>query len=125
MKKICFIFIALVFCLVTLTILNCPVSTPIIDEEKEQTSSYSASSIANTEPLANDVKIIFLHHSTGGVSSWFTTYNTANTLNYQITQRAYPSGDPYPWDNYPYDSGISGSTIMAIHNICRKILLNY
>lgn len=53
--------------------------------------------------------VIFLHHSTGGnvfyegnVSGWFSTYNSAHSTNYQITERAYPN-DPYPWENYPYD----------------------
>jgi hypothetical protein len=54
-------------------------------------------------------KIIFLHHSTGGViwgggvANWFTTYNTAHSTAYQITERAYPASSPYGWNNYPYD----------------------
>ncbi len=53
--------------------------------------------------------IIFLHHSTGGnvwnggVTGWFTQYNRDKGKNYRITERAYPSGSPYPWNNYPYD----------------------
>ena len=54
-------------------------------------------------------RIIFLHHSTGeviwnsGVSEWFTKHNKANGTRYSIEERAFPSGDPYPWNNYPYD----------------------
>lgn len=60
-------------------------------------------------PMGKDVKIIFLHHSTGeciwngGVQDWFTNYNSSHGTNHQISQRAFPSGDPYPWENYPYD----------------------
>ncbi len=54
------------------------------------------------------VRILFLHHSTGGViwdggvAQWFDEYNAAHGTNYQIEERAYPD-DPYPWANYPYD----------------------
>jgi len=54
------------------------------------------------------VRVIFLHHSTGGViweggvSSWFEDYNARNETNYLIAERAYPT-DGYPWSNYPYD----------------------
>lgn len=50
-----------------------------------------------------------MHHSTGGViwdggvPEWFSTYNAAHSTSYQIAERAYPSGSPYPWNNYPYD----------------------
>ena len=62
------------------------------------------------EPIQteSDVKIIFLHHSTGGciweggVEEWFENYNDAEEVNYQITAREYPAND-YPWENYPYD----------------------
>jgi len=109
MRKIFIFFILSTFCLISLIILNCQANNPIIDDENGQTSSYSASSFANTEPLADDVKIIFLHHSTGGniwgggVSGWFTTYNTTSSKSYQITERAYPKSTPYGWNNYPYD----------------------
>jgi hypothetical protein len=54
------------------------------------------------------VRIIFLHHSTGGViwdggvAGWFDDYNATNGTHYVVTERAYP-GDGYPWSNYPYD----------------------
>ncbi|MEF3692212.1 MAG: hypothetical protein V3574_04140 [Candidatus Moraniibacteriota bacterium] len=56
-----------------------------------------------------DEKIIFLHHSTGsgvysggGVPGWFSSYNSNNLTQYQISERSYPT-TPYPWNNYPYD----------------------
>ena len=63
----------------------------------------------NQFPLGMNVSIIYLHHSTGGViwggnvAGIIGAYNASNSVNYQITERAYPSGDPYPWNNYPYD----------------------
>ncbi len=56
-------------------------------------------------------KILFLHHSTGevvyyggiGVESWIQNYNALHGTGYTIRDRYFPSGDPYPWDNYPYD----------------------
>ncbi len=56
-----------------------------------------------------EVKTIFLHHSTGnniwngGVSGWFDGFNADSTTQYLISKRAYPSGSPYSWNNYPYD----------------------
>ncbi len=58
---------------------------------------------------AEDAKIIFLHHSTGGniwqggVSAWFQQYNTDNGTNHQITEQSFPKSSPYGWNNYPYD----------------------
>jgi hypothetical protein len=53
--------------------------------------------------------VIFLHHSTGAgvynegnVAGWIANYNSLNSTNYQITERAFPD-TPYPWENYPYD----------------------
>ncbi|MBN2289157.1 MAG: hypothetical protein JXQ83_07475 [Candidatus Glassbacteria bacterium] len=52
---------------------------------------------------------MFLHHSTGnniwkgGVPQWFENYNSGNGTDYRVEERAYPSGEPYPWKNYPYD----------------------
>lgn len=60
-------------------------------------------------PLPATTKIIFLHHSTGeviwngGVPDWFAAWNKAHGTRYTIEERAFPSGDPYPWNNYPYD----------------------
>ena len=61
------------------------------------------------DAMAGTVNVIYLHHSTGGViwgggvSDALATYTSAHSKDYQITERAYPSGNPYPWDNYPYD----------------------
>lgn len=61
-----------------------------------------------TDPTG-DVKIIFLHHSTGqciwngGVPSWFTQYNSDNSTDYYINEQAFPKSSPYGWNNYPYD----------------------
>lgn len=56
-----------------------------------------------------DMKVIFLHHSTGeviwkgGMPEWFEGYNAENSTGYQIEERCFPKGSPYPWNNYPYD----------------------
>lgn len=72
-----------------------------------------------------DYKILFLHHSTGmtvwkgstgkyekikkflgveyDVPEWFDDYNRENGSHYSIEERSFPKGEPYPWNNYPYD----------------------
>lgn len=69
----------------------------------------SLSGLAKDSLAATDDSIIFLHHSTGGavysgggVSSWFSTYNSTHSTSYSITERSYPT-TPYAWNNYPYD----------------------
>jgi len=59
-------------------------------------------------PPGNTVRIIFLHHSTGGVI-WdggipqaLASYNASHATQYSITNQTYPDA-PYPWENYPYD----------------------
>ena len=60
------------------------------------------------DPWPEDSRIIYLHHSTGGViwgggvAEGVETYNTENGTSYSIEERSYPN-DPYPWNNYPYD----------------------
>lgn len=60
------------------------------------------------EAAGGGTRIIFLHHSTGGViwnggvPGWIGDYNAAQGTDYRIEERAYP-GDGYPWQNYPYD----------------------
>jgi hypothetical protein len=55
------------------------------------------------------VKIIFLHHSTGGViwsagvREWFDACNQKNGTRYDIVEQAFPKQSPYGWNNYPYD----------------------
>lgn len=39
----------------------------------------------------------------GGVADALGAYNTAHATDYRISERAFPSGSPYPWENYPYD----------------------
>lgn len=64
-----------------------------------------------------DVKILFLHHSTGAVI-WngkssnskkadlpllLHEFNDLNKTNYQIKEQVFPKAKPYGWKNYPYD----------------------
>jgi hypothetical protein len=59
--------------------------------------------------MGSNAKIIFLHHSTGGViwgggvENWVSAYNAAHSKSYQIVERAFPASSPYGWNNYPYD----------------------
>lgn len=76
--------------------------------------------------IQKDYKIIFLHHSIGRVifnagrqgnpfverffpstknyiSQWLTDYNRINGTNYTFTAQSFPKGNPYGWNNYPYD----------------------
>jgi hypothetical protein len=62
-----------------------------------------------TLSMAQDEKIIFLHHSTGGmvyskgsVAKTFAEYNKQHGTNISISERNFPN-KPYPWENYPYD----------------------
>jgi hypothetical protein len=55
-------------------------------------------------------KVVFLHHSTGGVvwnagvPAWFDAYNAAHGTGYVVTEQLYPStAGGYPYANYPYD----------------------
>lgn len=64
---------------------------------------------SNQQDMGKDVKIMFLHHSTGGhiwkggVSEWFKDYNTDNKTNYNISETNFPTQAGYGWKNYPYD----------------------
>ncbi len=60
-------------------------------------------------PMPDDVSVIYLHHSTGGVI-WgggvpeaLSSYVSTSGKAYQITDRGYPAESPYGWSNYPYD----------------------
>jgi hypothetical protein len=72
-------------------------------------ASRVAAASKDQASLPADTRIIYLHHSTGeviwngGVPDWFAGYNKAHGTRYAIEERAFPSGDPYPWENYPYD----------------------
>jgi hypothetical protein len=54
-------------------------------------------------------RILFLHHSTGGViweggvSQWIERWNEEHGTSHRITQREFPKAEPYGWCNYPYD----------------------
>ncbi len=68
-----------------------------------------------------DLRIIFLHHSTGNlvwdgdlhnnkvkssmsqVPRMLKEYNQYKGLKISIEERIFPKGKPYPWKNYPYD----------------------
>lgn len=58
---------------------------------------------------AQNEKIVFLHHSTGGliyekggIPKLMEEYNSHNGTNYTIVEHEFPN-KPYPWRNYPYD----------------------
>lgn len=59
--------------------------------------------------IAQEAKIIFLHHSTGGmiyddghVEDSINAYNSRYGTNYTTKSKNYPY-KPYEWKNYPYD----------------------
>ena len=61
-------------------------------------------------PMKGPVRIVFLHHSTGGkvweggVPEALAAYNAAHGTRYQIVPLVYPdTSGGYPWANYPYD----------------------
>jgi len=63
----------------------------------------------NAEPMSSSAKVIYLHHSTGGViwdggvDTAIANYNTNHGTKYSITQMEFPKSSPYGWNNYPYD----------------------
>ncbi|OED09389.1 hypothetical protein A9239_00925 [Methanosarcina sp. A14] len=63
----------------------------------------------NAESMSSSAKVIYLHHSTGGViwdggvDTTIANYNTNHGTNYSITQMEFPKSHPYGWNNYPYD----------------------
>jgi hypothetical protein len=76
-------------------------------------SGSTSSSSGGGTNLGANAKIIFLHHSTGGViwgggvANSIASYNAAHSTSYQISERSFPSS-AYPppsggWQNYPYD----------------------
>ena len=81
----------------------------IAPDDGEARDEATSPDVTPGDPMPDDSRIIYLHHSTGGVI-WgggvpeeVAAYNTSNGTSYDITERAFPSGDPYPWENYPYD----------------------
>lgn len=81
-----------------------------VDNNLSEETNYSSDAIVvpRADDMGDNVKIIFLHHSTGGkiwaggVASWFEDYNSSNGKDYIISQTNFP-GSGYPWNNYPYD----------------------
>lgn len=61
------------------------------------------------EGKGDEMRILFLHHSTGkliwdgGVKGWFKRYNREHGTKYRIEEKAFPGERPYGWNNYPYD----------------------
>lgn len=72
--------------------------------------------------MDEQIKIIFLHHSTGrniwngglskfgnklgfdgDVLKWFNNFNKENNTNYIIEEIDFPKKSPYGWNNYPFD----------------------
>lgn len=59
--------------------------------------------------LPANSKVIFLHHSTGGViwnggvAQAISAHNSRAGKSYQITDQEFPKDSPYGWENYPYD----------------------
>lgn len=98
-----FIFFSCIFFVVIIIGCNTQSSTSTDDSKQSTTTT-----IQPQTDMGKDIKIIFLHHSTGnnvwqgGVSGWFSTYNTNNSSSYQISERAFPD-TPWPWANYPSD----------------------
>lgn len=70
----------------------------------------SAAALPAGEAAAvRQARIIFLHHSTGGmvwkggVPEWIAAYNAKNGTDYRIGEQAFPKKAPYGWQNYPFD----------------------
>ena len=65
--------------------------------------------IENNKSMSNSAKVIFLHHSTGGIiwdggmETTIAKYNTNHGTKYSIKQMKFPKSRPYGWNNYPYD----------------------
>jgi len=65
--------------------------------------------LESTEPMSSSAKVIYLHHSTGGViwdggvQTTIEKYNADHGTSYSITHQEFPKSSPYGWNNYPYD----------------------
>ncbi|MFY9201698.1 MAG: hypothetical protein ACOX7X_11655 [Methanosarcina flavescens] len=65
--------------------------------------------LESTEPMSSSAKVIYLHHSTGGViwdggvQDTIEKYNADHGTDYSITPLEFPKVSPYGWNNYPYD----------------------
>lgn len=83
-------------------------ATMIAGDLTVSSGSLQVANIVLAPTTATPVRIIYLHHSTGGniweggVPDVISSYNSSHGTDYLITERAYPDS-PYPWENYPYD----------------------
>ncbi len=75
--------------------------------------------------MGREVKIIFLHHSTGQnvwnygkIRDWFRKYNKANNKNYQVEDKWYPKGGNYPYDYWKL--WVSGNDSSELKNLAEK-----
>ncbi|HOA70015.1 MAG TPA: hypothetical protein PK669_12575 [Methanosarcina thermophila] len=65
--------------------------------------------LESTDPMSSSAKVIYLHHSTGGViweggvQDTIEKYNAVHGTDYSITPLEFPKASPYGWNNYPYD----------------------
>ena len=65
--------------------------------------------LESTDPMSSSAKVIYLHHSTGGViweggvQDTIEKYNAEHGTDYSITPLEFPKASPYGWNNYPYD----------------------
>ena len=63
----------------------------------------------NNQREGDEMKIAFLHHSTGkvvwdgGVTRWFEEYGREPGRKYRIDEMVFPRRSPYGWKNSPYD----------------------
>lgn len=75
---------------------------PILSSENDVKKMHS-------EKDNMEIKILFLHHSTGqriwqgGIPEWFANYNAEHGTKYQIVESVFPKAQPYGWKNYPFD----------------------
>lgn len=89
-------------------VLNPEYAGNTLPEVNESTSQVTLD--VDNFPASGDIRIIFLHHSTGGyiwdggVPQLMEEYNSGHGTKYRITEMTYPSAkNGYPWQNYPYD----------------------
>lgn len=91
-------------------------NTQLVESAQEATITANVAStdkniiaLESTEPMSSSAKVIYLHHSTGGViwdggvETLIANYNTEHGTDYSITPLEFPKSSPYGWNNYPYD----------------------
>ena len=91
-------------------------NTQLVESAQEATTTANVAStdkniiaLESNEPMSSSAKVIYLHHSTGGViwdggvEASIANYNTEHGTDYSITHLEFPKSSPYGWNNYPYD----------------------